>query len=238
MTDVLNRWQFGKRLAADTAVALAGGDTAIASRATEQVSEESHWETVAPGTWKMTVGVPEAITPVSSRLVPASIEAMRRMAVVPAPVIGLPISTIGPRGISLVMPLAAHEQIYGFGLRRSHPRGGMTWRYDRKRGASPMLIVHVHVRVKPESVADFRIATAENARCSVQEPGIARFDVVEQQDDATRFVLIEVYRTPEAATAHKETAHYAKWRDAVAPMMAEPRQSTRYNAVFPDLQDW
>jgi len=101
-----------------------------------------------------------------------------------------------------------------------------------------MFIVHVHVRVKPESVADFRQATVENARSSIQEPGIARFDVVEQQDDATRFILIEVYRTPEAATAHKETAHYAKWRDAVAPMMAEPRQSTKYNAVFPDLQDW
>ena len=101
-----------------------------------------------------------------------------------------------------------------------------------------MLIVHVHVRVKPESVADFRQATIENARSSVQEPGIARFDVVQQQDDATRFVLIEVYRTPEAATAHKETAHYAKWRDAVAPMMAEPRQSVKYNAVFPDPQGW
>jgi quinol monooxygenase YgiN len=101
-----------------------------------------------------------------------------------------------------------------------------------------MLIVHVRVRVNPESVADFSQATIENARCSVQEPGIARFDVVQQQDDATRFVLVEVYRTPEAAAAHKETPHYAKWRDAVAPMMAEPRQSTKYNAVFPDLQGW
>ena len=97
-----------------------------------------------------------------------------------------------------------------------------------------MLIVHVHVHVKPESVEDFRQATIENARSSVQEPGIARFDVVQQQDDATRFVLIEVYRTPEAAAAHRETAHYAKWRDAVAPMMAEPRQRVQYNAVFPD----
>lgn len=101
-----------------------------------------------------------------------------------------------------------------------------------------MLIVHVHVRVKPECVADFRQATIENARSSVQEPGIARFDVVEQQDDTTRFALIEVYRTPEAAAAHKETVHYAKWRDAVAPMMAEPRQSLKYNAVFPDPQGW
>ncbi len=101
-----------------------------------------------------------------------------------------------------------------------------------------MLVVHVHVRVKPESVAGFRQATIENARCSVQEPGIARFEVIEQQDDATRFVLIEVYRTPEAAAAHKETAHYAKWRDAVAPMMAEPRHSVKYNAAFPDPQGW
>jgi autoinducer 2-degrading protein len=101
-----------------------------------------------------------------------------------------------------------------------------------------MLIVHVHVHVKPESVAGFRQATIENARSSVQEPGIARFDVVEQQNDATRFVLIEVYRTREAAAAHKETAHYAKWRDAVADMMAEPRHSVKYNDVFPDPKDW
>jgi (4S)-4-hydroxy-5-phosphonooxypentane-2,3-dione isomerase len=101
-----------------------------------------------------------------------------------------------------------------------------------------MLIVHVHAHVKPESVADFRQATIENARSSIQEPGIACFDVVEQQDDATRFALIEVYRSPEAAIAHKETAHYAKWRDAVATMMAEPRRSVKYSEVFPEAQDW
>ena len=101
-----------------------------------------------------------------------------------------------------------------------------------------MLIVHVHVHVKPESVAGFTKATIENARSSVQEPGIARFDVVQQQDDGTRFVLIEVYRTPEAAVTHKETAHYAKWRDRVANMMAEPRQSVKYGEVFPEAQDW
>jgi len=101
-----------------------------------------------------------------------------------------------------------------------------------------MLIVHVHVRVKPESVADFRQATIENARSSVREPGIARFDFVEQKDDPTRFVLIEVYRTPEGVAAHRETAHYAKWRDAVAPMMAEPRERTEYKPVFPDPQGW
>lgn len=101
-----------------------------------------------------------------------------------------------------------------------------------------MLIVHVYVHVKPESVVDFRQSTLENARYSVQEPGIARFDVVQQQDEPTRFVLIEVYRTVEAAAAHKETNHYAAWRDVVAPMMAEPRKSLKYNAVFPDPQGW
>jgi autoinducer 2-degrading protein len=101
-----------------------------------------------------------------------------------------------------------------------------------------MLIVHVHVHVKPESVEEFREATIENARASVREPGIARFDVMQLRDDATRFVLSEVYRTPEAAAAHRETAHYAKWRDVVEPMMAEPRQRSQYNAVFPDVDGW
>jgi (4S)-4-hydroxy-5-phosphonooxypentane-2,3-dione isomerase len=101
-----------------------------------------------------------------------------------------------------------------------------------------MLIVHVHAHVKPEFVEAFRAATAENARNSALEPGILRFDVVQQADDPTRFVLIEVYRTVEATTAHKETAHYAAWRDAVAPMMAEPRSSVKYSAVFPVERDW
>ncbi len=101
-----------------------------------------------------------------------------------------------------------------------------------------MLIVHVHVQVKAESVEDFRQATIENARASVQEPGIARFDVIQQQDDSTRFVLVECYRTPDAPAAHKETAHYAKWRDTVASMMASPRQSVKFTEVFPDPQGW
>jgi quinol monooxygenase YgiN len=101
-----------------------------------------------------------------------------------------------------------------------------------------MQIVHVHVHVKPELVTDFTQVTIENALASVKEPGIARFDVVQQQDDPTRFVLIEVYRSPQAAVAHKETAHYAKWRDAVAEMMAEPRQSVKYNDLFPNPEDW
>jgi len=83
-----------------------------------------------------------------------------------------------------------------------------------------MLIVHVHVHVKPESVEAFKQACVENARESVKEPGIARFDVVQQADDPTRFVLVEAYRTVDAPAKHKETAHYGKWRDTVASMMA------------------
>ena len=101
-----------------------------------------------------------------------------------------------------------------------------------------MFIVHVHVQVKPESVEAFKTATLANARASMQEPGIARFDVVQQQDDPTRFVLVEVYRDAAAAAAHKETAHYPVWRDAVAPMMAAPRQSVKFTNVFPDEAGW
>src|ERR1041385_4925416 len=96
-----------------------------------------------------------------------------------------------------------------------------------------MLVVHIQVHVKPECVEAFKSATLENARASVREPGIARFDVVQQADDPTRFVFVEVYRTAAAPAAHKETAHYAKWRDAVAPMMAEPRTSVKLTNVFP-----
>lgn len=97
-----------------------------------------------------------------------------------------------------------------------------------------MLIVHVHVQVKAESVEAFKRACIANARESVKEPGIARFDVVQQQDDPAKFVLIEIYRTPDAPAAHKETPHYQAWRDMVAPMMAEPRSSVKFNHVFPD----
>ena len=101
-----------------------------------------------------------------------------------------------------------------------------------------MLVVHVHVHVKPEHVEAFRQATRDNARHSVQEPGIARFDVVQQADDPTRFVLVEAYRTVEATVAHKATAHYARWRDAVAEMMAEPRTAAKYASVFPPDEGW
>ncbi len=104
--------------------------------------------------------------------------------------------------------------------------------------APPMLIVHVHVRVQPEWVEGFKEATAENARRSLNEPGVARFDVVQQQDDPTRFVLVEAYHTADGAAAHKETEHYQVWRDAVAPMMAEPRSSVKYVNVFPKTGGW
>src|SRR5512145_3107817 len=101
-----------------------------------------------------------------------------------------------------------------------------------------MQIVHVHVHVKPEFVEAFKQATAENASNSVKEAGIARFDVIQQADDPTRFILVEVYKSVEASAAHKETAHYAKWRDTVAEMMAEPRQGIKYGNVFPEDAGW
>jgi (4S)-4-hydroxy-5-phosphonooxypentane-2,3-dione isomerase len=101
-----------------------------------------------------------------------------------------------------------------------------------------MLVVHIQVHLKPEYVEAFKAATLANARESVKEPGIAGFDVIQQQDDPTRFVFIEAYRTSEAPAAHKETKHYQTWRDTVAPMMAEPRSSTKFSNLFPDDSNW
>ena len=101
-----------------------------------------------------------------------------------------------------------------------------------------MLIVHVHVHVKPESIDAFMKASLENARNSIQELGVARFDVVQRQDDPTRFVLVEVYRTPDDPARHKETNHYKIWRDTVAEMMVEPRSGLKYENVFPDDEGW
>lgn len=101
-----------------------------------------------------------------------------------------------------------------------------------------MVIVHVFVHVKKDSIEAFRAATRANAQNSVKESGIARFDVMEQADDPSRFVLVEVYRSQEAPALHKETAHYKTWRDAVEPMMAEPRRSIRYTNIFPDDTQW
>jgi len=101
-----------------------------------------------------------------------------------------------------------------------------------------LFIVHVHVHVKPDSIEAFREATLANARNSVLEPGIARFDVLQLQEDPTRFVLVEVYRTPEDPARHKETDHYLTWRDAVADLIAEPRSSVKYDNVFPEDAGW
>ncbi len=101
-----------------------------------------------------------------------------------------------------------------------------------------MLIVLVHVHVKADQVEAFRAASIENATESVREPGVARFDIIQQQDDPTRFVLVEVYRSASDPAQHKETAHYQKWRDTVEGMMAEPRSSVKYANVFPDADGW
>lgn len=101
-----------------------------------------------------------------------------------------------------------------------------------------MFIVHVFVHVKPDKVAEFKFASMENARNSLKEPGIARFDVIQQQDDPSQFVLVEVYRTTEDAARHKETQHYQIWRDTVEDMMAEPRRAVKYGNIFPDENGW
>jgi quinol monooxygenase YgiN len=101
-----------------------------------------------------------------------------------------------------------------------------------------MTILHVHIQVKPECVEAFKAATLENARNSVRERLVARFDVAQQEDDPTRFVLVEAYRSPEGHAAHRETRHYQAWRDAVAPMMAGERRATRYANLFPPDDRW
>jgi (4S)-4-hydroxy-5-phosphonooxypentane-2,3-dione isomerase len=101
-----------------------------------------------------------------------------------------------------------------------------------------LLVVHVSVRVVPDRVADFLAATEVNASASRQEPGVVRFDVLTDRTDPAHIVLVEVYRDEAAAAAHKETDHYRRWRDAVAPMMAEPRTSARFVNTSPADADW
>jgi quinol monooxygenase YgiN len=101
-----------------------------------------------------------------------------------------------------------------------------------------MFIVHVQVHVKPEAVESFKHATLTNARSSVQEPGVVRFDFVQQQEDPTQFVLVEVYRDAAAVAAHKQTPHYLAWFDAVAPMMAEARRRAQFINLFPGDEGW
>jgi (4S)-4-hydroxy-5-phosphonooxypentane-2,3-dione isomerase len=101
-----------------------------------------------------------------------------------------------------------------------------------------MFILIVQVQVKPETVEAFRTAILDNASNTLKEPGVVRFDVLQQHDDPTRFALYEVYREQEDWMRHKETAHYLRWRDTVADMMAEPRTGTRYTELFPQEKDW
>lgn len=101
-----------------------------------------------------------------------------------------------------------------------------------------MLIVHVNVHVKPGQEQAFLEATVENARASLSEPGIARFDVVRSVDDPSYFVLVEAYRDDQAPAAHKETAHYKIWRDRVEPLMAQPRSSVKFREVHPEAEAW
>src|SRR5690349_2742621 len=101
-----------------------------------------------------------------------------------------------------------------------------------------MLVVHVHVRVKPEDLDAFLEETRRNAAASLEEPGVRRFDVLQDEGDATHVVLNEVYADQAGADAHKQTPHYARWRDAVARMMAQPRTSTRFTALYPAGGGW
>jgi len=101
-----------------------------------------------------------------------------------------------------------------------------------------MFIAHVFVQVKKEMIEEFKSATIENAQNSINEPGVARFDFIQQQDDPTRFVLVEVYRTADDPAKHKETEHYKKWRDTVADMMAEPRSAIKYFNILPGEEGW
>ncbi len=101
-----------------------------------------------------------------------------------------------------------------------------------------MYIVHVHIRIKPEYLDEFKKACLENARSSLQEPGVTRFDVIQQSEDPTQFVLVEAYLTTEDQAKHKETRHYNTWRELAEPMMAEPRTRTFYTNIFPSDEDW
>ena len=96
-----------------------------------------------------------------------------------------------------------------------------------------MLIVHVHINVKPDHIDAFKAACIENSRNSLKEPGIARFDVLQQQDDPTKFLLVEIYRSAEAPAAHKQTAHYHAWAETVADMLSEPRIGVKFAKVYP-----
>jgi quinol monooxygenase YgiN len=101
-----------------------------------------------------------------------------------------------------------------------------------------MFVVIVQAHVKPEYIETFKNLTMKNARNSILEPGIARFDFYQQSDDPSSFVLIEIYRSEDAPSNHRDTAHYVEWRDAVADMMVEPRTKQVYGILFPPIAEW
>lgn len=101
-----------------------------------------------------------------------------------------------------------------------------------------MITVHVHIHIKNEYIDDFISLTLENARNSVKESGVIRFDFFRQDDDSLRFLLVEMYQDADAVLSHKQTAHYAKWKAGVEPMMAEPRYSLKYSNIFPEAKDF
>ncbi|HEU5077681.1 MAG TPA: putative quinol monooxygenase [Opitutaceae bacterium] len=96
--------------------------------------------------------------------------------------------------------------------------------------------MHVQIHVKAEHIEAFKAATIANASASAREPGVLRFDFVQQTDDPQRFVLVEIYRDAADHAAHRETAHYKTWRDTVADMMASPRTAAKYNRIFPPAE--
>ena len=103
---------------------------------------------------------------------------------------------------------------------------------------SAMLVVHIQIQVKPEHVEAFVVETRKNSQASLMEAGVARFDLVQRADEPTRFVLVEAYKTPEAPALHKQTAHYAAWRDAVEPMMQSPRTRVEFKSICPEEPRW
>ena len=101
-----------------------------------------------------------------------------------------------------------------------------------------MLVVMVSTHVKPEFVEAFKEVTIDNARNSIQEPGVLRFDVYQQNEDHTRFTMVEIYKSADDPPKHRETAHYLRWRDAVANMLAEPRGRVEYQVIYPPAAEW
>ena len=104
--------------------------------------------------------------------------------------------------------------------------------------SNALFVVHIQIRVLPQHIEAFRTATVANATESRKEQGIARFDLVQDREDPTRFVLVEAYRSEQATVAHKATAHYEAWRVAVEPMLAEPRTRRFFDACYPESGAW